>query len=139
MANITKLTVDNNTYDIKDTTARTNIDNLSLYSSSETIIGKWINNETIYRKVITYTNDSTIGSAGTVTNISIPHNTPNLSLLLNAKLIKGGYNFPTLGGSSNVERSTSILQVTSTSITLRIINDSWGASTWYIVIEYIKN
>ena len=115
-----------------------NLDSQDIYTRGEQLIGTWIDGSNVYRKVITYTNSSAIGASGSVTNISIPHSTPNLSLLLNAKLIKGGYNFPTLSGGASVNSSTSITQVTSTTINLRIINDTWGASTWYIVIEYVK-
>lgn len=135
MADISKIKIESSTYDIKDSTAR----DYNIYSSTEKIIGKWIDGRNIYRKVVTYNNTSTIGATGVVTNITISESTPSIELLIDCKLVKGGYNFPTLSGGANVERSTSVTQVTNTSINLRIINDTWGAATWYIIIDYVKS
>ena len=47
MADISKLKVGANSYDIKDTTARNYIN----YSNSEQVIGTWKNGHSIYRKI----------------------------------------------------------------------------------------
>lgn len=72
MADVSKIKIESNTYDIKDTTARST-DN---YSTTEQAIGKWIDGKTIYRKVydLTCTLDSNYyytytGDAATIMNI----------------------------------------------------------------------
>ena len=72
MANVSKIKLDNNTYDIKDSIAR-NRDN---YSTTEQAIGTWINGKTIYRKVyeLTISTDTGgyyvyTGDSATVINI----------------------------------------------------------------------
>ena len=58
MADFTKITVDNTTYNVKDSTARSDISALNTYSTNETAIGKWHDNKTIYRKVFTATGNN---------------------------------------------------------------------------------
>ena len=72
MADISKLKVGANSYDIKDATARIS----DSYSTTEQTIGKWIDNKPIYRKVyqLTISTDSGgyyvyTGDSGTVTKI----------------------------------------------------------------------
>lgn len=136
MANISKLTVDNTTYDIKDEIARNSI----IYSQTETIIGE-INGETLYRKVILYTPTQTIGASGQLTDINIPHNITNFKNIVKATGVKlnTGHVLPVLGGTSSVISATLIRVVDNTNINLRIINDTWGATTWRFILEYTKN
>ena len=51
MADISKLKVGANTYDIKDSSARSSQN----YSTTEQVIGTWTNGKPVYRSVITYT------------------------------------------------------------------------------------
>ena len=76
MADFSKLTVDNITYNVKDKTAR-DTDN---YYTNETIIGKSVNNKPIYRKVIT--NFVTNGGQHNIGNVD------NIDELIN---FYGGY------------------------------------------------
>ena len=57
MADISKIKIDTDTYDIKDTTARDKYN----YSSSEQEIGKWIDGNTLYRKVFESNNPQSGG------------------------------------------------------------------------------
>lgn len=60
MADVSKLKLENNTYDIKDSTARTTLSNNTSYSTSQEYeVGKWTDGNTIYRKVISKTGGST--------------------------------------------------------------------------------
>lgn len=72
MANVSRIKLENTTYDIKDTVAR-NRDN---YSTTEQAIGTWIDGKTIYRKVydLTCTLDNNYyytytGDSSTIMNI----------------------------------------------------------------------
>lgn len=72
MANVSRIKLENTTYDIKDEEAR-NHDN---YSTTEQAIGTWIDGKTIYRKVydLTCTLDNNYyytytGDANTIKNI----------------------------------------------------------------------
>ena len=59
MADISKIKIESSTYDLKDSSARTNISNITNYSTSQEYeIGTWIDGKTIYRKVITTTGTS---------------------------------------------------------------------------------
>ena len=68
MANVSRIKLENTTYDIKDEIAR-NHDN---YSTSEQVIGTWINNKPLYRKVIEVNNIvlDTNTTCGNISNIS---------------------------------------------------------------------
>ena len=59
MADISKLKVGANSYDIKDNVARETISNNTNYSTSQEYeIGTWIDGKTIYRKVLTGTGNN---------------------------------------------------------------------------------
>lgn len=113
------------------------------YSTEEQVIGKWLG-KTLYRKVVTYNNTETIGSTGTMTTVSIPHNISNIDLVVNHKLIMSKVNniqymFPAYNGDSAVKKGTVISEIHDTNILMRIINDTWGAGkTFYIILEYTK-
>lgn len=56
MANFSKLTVDNTTYDVKDNIARSTIENNSIYDYTEKECGKWVDNKKIYKQTFKYNN-----------------------------------------------------------------------------------
>lgn len=120
---------------------QTNVENefnkIENYSSTEKIIGKWIDNSTLYRKVIEYGWDSAIGNSSGVTNISIPHNISSFRALTNLyATIQGRYSLPVMG---NNNAASLISAVDNTNVNFRIINDTWGANTITIILEYVKN
>ena len=117
------------------------INKFTNYSTTEQVIGKWINGKPVYRKVIDYQPSSTIGSANTTTNISIPHNIANFKQIVKARMVnEGGYVFPTIGSStgSTVTLSDTITKVDTTNINFRIINNAWPTVHFYIILEYTK-
>lgn len=132
MANITKLTVDNTTYDIKDTKAR----NGNIYSETETEIGTWLNH-TLYRKVINFG--------------ALPNNTEKqVSTGLTGCLIVNMYGFANY--TSNNATQTPIPYIDCADITkgMTLIARDYGtkigvktamnytAFSAYIVLEYYK-
>ena len=133
MANISKLTVDNTTYDIKDDTSRTSITNLSSYSLNETEIGTWVNNQKLYRKVISA--DTALSNGDNY----IPHNITNLAYCTYAFMFSAtnGYIFPIF--NSSMTAGDGILQVNNTNVRIRCANDSFVRQQFYIILEYVKN
>ena len=114
------------------------LDNKEHYTTSEQVIGTWVDGKKLYRKVVKYTNSSTIGSSSGITNISIAHGVSNIGQVTKCDIAKAGnYIFTTLGGSG-VSYGTCVTQVNNTNINLRIINDTWASSTWYFTLEYTK-
>lgn len=117
------------------------VDDPNVYSTDETRIGTWIDGKPLYRKVIVYHPNSTIGGANTVTNISIPHGISNFGQIVKRSMVdETGFAFPTVASSSGttVTASSTITKVDSSGITFRIINDTWGARDFYITLEYTK-
>lgn len=113
------------------------------YSKTETVIGTWIDGSTLYRKVVEYTNESTIGNSTSTTQILIPHEITNLNMVVNARVINNmNIQLPVFNKSSSNQnymgRGTCINEVTSENINLRIINDTWSSRTWYFILEYTK-
>lgn len=93
----------------------------------------------IYRKVVSYTNNSTIGASGQNTHIQIPHNIDNFQMCIDVKVATTtAYEFPTFNGQNSVSTGTCVSTVDDTNITLRIVNDTWASRTWYFILEYIK-
>lgn len=131
------------TSDIADGAVTAAKASFTTYSTSEQVVGTWIDGKSIYRKVVEYTNNATIGATGTVTNVSIPHGISNFSQVLFAKGFRVGasnenFPLPQGGGSTDLALGTFIRSCTTSDITLRIINDTWAAGTWYFVLEYTK-
>lgn len=70
MADVSIIKLENDSYNIKDTTARNNINNLSNYSTNEVVIGSWIDGKPLYRKVFnTTTPNANTGTIATITNL----------------------------------------------------------------------
>lgn len=138
MADVSKLLIDNNTYDIKDTTARNN----SIFSTSEKIVGKWINNKPIYRKVVTF--------GASELNTSFNHNISNIETIISATgMLHHSYGWKPI---STFHIDTSVVQgyfavalynVSNTDINVEVGEwyTSGGSSVLndsFIVLEYTK-
>lgn len=101
------------------------------YSETEQVIGRWIDNKPIYRKVVEYSNTTTIGNDSSSTVISINHNISNLDKILRA-----------FGSSSSGQiiprNDLQIPYYTTTIFQFQIINNTFSPRTWYFVLEYTK-
>jgi hypothetical protein len=121
-----------------------NVD-FTTYSTEEQVIGTWIDGKPIYRKIVTYTNTSTIGEAGSTVNIPIPHNISNIGEVMSSIGYRvsnaNGETFPLpqIGGSGSPTLCTILRAIDRTNIYLRIINDTWATgNTWRFIIKYTK-
>ena len=111
------------------------------YSLDEQVIGTWLG-KPLYCKVVTYNNTETIGVTNNISTVSIPHNISNIGLVVDHKLIMSKsnniqYMFPAYNGDSAVKKGTVISEIHSTTVLMRIINDTWGAGkTFYILLFF---
>lgn len=134
MADVSKIKLDNTTYDVKDSIARNNM----IYSNNEIAVGTWIDNKTIYRKVLTHPATSYIASN---TQITIPHQINNLNEVIkcDAIAIWNGEKFmPMPSHYQNVTNIISVNYIDSTNLYFTSFNDNWGATKVYFIIEYTK-
>ena len=117
-----------------------NLSGKKIYSTGETIVGTWIDGRPIYRKVISYTNSSTIGASNKITDIDIPHKISNIGTAVSVKgLIGGVYDLPYLDGDgTKITKATWVSRFNTTIIRLRILNDTWSSRTSYFILEYTK-
>ena len=117
-----------------------NLSGMETYSTNEQVVGTWIDGKPIYRKVIVYTNSSTIGASGQTTSINIPHNISNIGTAISVKgLIGGVYDLPYLDGDgTKITKATWVSRFDTTNIILRILNDTWSSRTSYFILEYTK-
>ncbi len=106
---------------------------LEKYSTTEQVIGKWLDNKPIYRKVVQY---STRALAGLV---NIPHGISNLKMVTKIEAVtmydNKIYTMPLL--YSNVSTASYINYVDNTNIVLKL-GENWDLYTMYITIEYTK-
>lgn len=120
------------------------VDDPNVYSTTETRIGTWIDGKPIYRKVIDYFPTGTIGQDSAITDVLVPHNVSNLKQVVDCKMVSasssGAGIFPHIGTTDGkfLNRGTSIVSFDTTILRLRIINDTWTSSHFYITIEYTK-
>lgn len=113
-----------------------NLSNLALYSTSETLIGKWINGKSIYRKVIDF------GALPNNTQKNLNHNISNVDMFTNVYGIAytSGYVYtyplPLMykGSDSNYNVE---LMVSKQSISMSSNTDRSALSA-YVVLEYTK-
>lgn len=113
----------------------TNLNQFDQYSTTETVIGKWINNKPIYRKVIN------VGNLPNNNYINIAHNISNLGVLVDLRLTvdTGSSQYITnmKGTSSAYNSGTTLARVTSTNI--QIVTDTdYSSHTAIAIIEYTK-
>ena len=108
-----------------------------VYSTSEVKTNKiWKDGKPIYRKVIEYEWDTTIGNASGVVNISIPHSITNYGDTTKViGVIQKVFILPVFASGGKI---TGITKVDSSNINFRIVNDTWGANSMYVILEYTK-
>lgn len=126
MADISKIKLESTTYDIKDSTSH----NMGIYSTTETAIGKWTDDSTIYRKVITGTTGSNDSpkNMGTISNVN---NVINIYGTLISSLQRIPLNFV-------YNTAQNSLYVESGNIMLRTTASSYQSKNVIIIIEYTK-
>ena len=135
MANISRLTVDSNTYDIKDATARGYFN----HSTSEQVIGTWINSKPLYRKIY---NTFTFGAGATnnyiildnATTYNIVNAYGKVSIVNNSFTMILGTGDYGLGSLSNVYKNES-----SGDIYINTSLSQTDITSVEIVIEYTKS
>lgn len=126
MADISKIKLESTTYDIKDSTSH----NMGIYSTTETAIGKWTDDSTIYRKVITGTTGSN-DSPKNIGNIANIDKVINIYGTLTASLQRIPLNFV-------YNTSQNSLYVESGNIMLRTTASGYQSKDVIVIVEYTK-
>lgn len=134
-----------NTYSTSqtDTYSCNYINDCNTYSTSEIKTDKtWIDGKPIYRKVIEYTSTG-IDALNQQINIQVNHDILNLeeciSCIGHLTSNAGDLILPLMEGTSNVKNAAFVSTVDSSSITLSIINNTFGENrNWYFILEYTK-
>ena len=124
-------------------TGKNIINNLNAnYSTEEVKIGTWVDGKPLYRKVVMYKPDKTIGTEGTTSSIAVPHNISNLSQCIHCEMFNAKhYRFPMANGDSSgqITNLTIVSTIDNNYINITIINDFWGVSNiFYFILEYTK-
>lgn len=116
------------------------VNNLHTYSTNEIRIGTWIDGKPLYRKVVTYTNQSSWGATNTKTTVKVAHGIVNKDIVVRCSMTNSrNQQFPWVDGTeNNVTSWTGIVNIDATDINIYIINDSWASRTWYFTLEYTK-
>lgn len=110
---------------------------LSVYSSTETEIGKWINNKPIYRKVLTFTTGNSAG------NISVPIDVDNIEMFTNIT----GFTYNSSNGEQRILPNVyydmnGIYTIGVYLVRRNSISITYGSSrtnlSGYLIVEYTK-
>lgn len=112
--------------------AVTKINGKFVYSSSETVVGTWIDDTPVYRKVL-----YSAGINGN--NVNIAHNITNLKRVLKIDVVASNDNdtsYPLNNGSSFVLQ---VVRITATNIEMNITTGFSSYWPVYYIIEYIKD
>lgn len=110
------------------------VDNPNDYSMDEKIIGKWIDNKPIYRKVIVHT-FKYIEASSKYVDYQIAHNIDNLGQVINLRMfstLNNCFPYVSISGLFSI-----IANVTSEYVILRH-TDSWVGRKFIIILEYTK-
>ena len=112
------------------------INRLSTYSTNEAVVGKWIDDKPIYRKVLTGTWGQI--TAGSWNQVDIPF--PNLDRLIKIDAIdimeSGGNQQPFLFDSADNNKSQAFYY--QGNIRIRCNNASQSNCSYHIIVEYTK-
>lgn len=109
-----------------------------IYSTSEQVIGSWIDGKPIYRKVIQYLPQISNGSYSTT---DIPHNISNLKTIVRCDaFFEIADNTRTYPLPVNLQSglAAGIRNIDTTNITVYSMNDSWSAHYLNVILEYTK-
>ena len=110
------------------------LERLKTYSTEEKVVGTWINDKPLYRKVITVNNF--LWSSGT----TLAHNIQNAEFVMCKNYIFDD-NGAIYGDFSLVDSKGNGNFYTNTESIIFVGSSSWSASstrTWYFVLEYTK-
>lgn len=101
------------------------------YSTTETLVGEWIDGSPLYRKVLT-----SIGQTGS--NVNIPHGITNLKIVTSMEILATNENGVTyfLGNS---QYPVYVEEINPTNVVAGINNAYQSGWTVYIILEYIKS
>ena len=108
------------------------------YSTTEQVIGKWINNKPLYRKVVDF------GQLPNATTKSVAHNINNLDFIVNAwavaKRIDNGdiTYFPINQARADTYENSIGLYLSQNNISIQTGIDRSNTNITYVVIEYTK-
>ena len=135
MADISKIKLDNSTYDIKDSTARI----ISSYSNTEQVIGTWTTGKPLYRKLY---NTFTFGTGATnnyiildnATTYNIINGYGKVSIVNNSFTMILGTGDYGLGSLSNVYKNES-----SGDIYINTSLSQNDITSIEIILEYTKS
>lgn len=130
----TKLT-DGIAYFIKDAGGGGGGSSSHNYSTTEQVIGTWIDGKPLYEKTFSYTPSSTISTTTPIANLSSEIEIKGIQGVCinsqNSRVIPLSYSGSNLGTNFGVSASN-VLQI-------EIYNDSWGTNyTFYPTIQYTK-
>ena len=101
------------------------------YLTDELYLGK-----PVYRKIVTYSNSSTIGYNGGYRRYDIAHGISNFGRLVSCDTTtEWGAMLPYISTTGGF---TSVSDCDSTNIVLKIYCDTWTATTFYFDMRYIK-
>lgn len=106
----------------------TQLNNLSNYSTTETVVGKWIDNKPIYRKVI-----NSYGTTGD--NVAIPHNIVHFKQLINYSLIAGDSGLSYVSNNNLYDLWINTVDTNNVNMKIAGAYNNWQI---YIILEYIK-
>lgn len=115
----------------------TNQINSNTYSTNETVIGIWVNNKPIYRKVIDF------GALPNNTSKIINHNIENIEEFVSVKGIAhvtttdSFYSMPFAGTPVTFSGAIVAVRATLTELTVSTTNDR-STDTAYVILEYTK-
>lgn len=134
--NEVKTVVNNNATELGNT--QTSLSNLNTYSTSETLIGKWIDNKDLYRKVIVINNlpnNTYSNTAHNITNLDKVVNTYGIMTSNNETLVTP---LNMHGTSALFSSNTVLYRINDTNVVIGTTTDysSYGAN---IIIEYTKS
>lgn len=102
--------------------------NSNTYSTTETVVGKWINNKPIYRKVI-----NSYGTTGD--NVAIPHNIVHFKQLVNYCLIAGDSGLSYVSNNNLYDLWINTVDTNNINMKIAGAYNNWQI---YIILEYLK-
>ena len=111
------------------------LESKSTYSLNENVIGKWVDNKPIYRKVIEVPK-----SAVSASSVAIPHNISNLGTLVTARgILVGSTDFNVIPWITGGTYAIYLNDITSTAVNLNITQNAYNKIVKiFLILEYTK-